>query len=85
MTACGETAAGGDGRLKLANASLESGRLRSWVLVVVSNFAVDVGSGTGEAGRLDGLKNDGVLMAYIAEVLDECLVKGFRAVGGVEN
>jgi hypothetical protein len=53
--------------------------------VVVSNFAVDVGSGTGEAGRLDGLKNDGVLMAYIAEVLDECLVKGFRAVGGVEN
>jgi hypothetical protein len=84
VTACGETAAGGDGRLKLANASLESGRLRSWALEVVSNFAVDVGSGTGEAGRLDGLKNDGVLMAYITQVLDECMLEGFMVVGVVE-
>ena len=30
---------------------------------------MDVGGGAGEVGRLDGLKNEGVLMECIAQVL----------------
>jgi hypothetical protein len=67
---CAVTTAGdGVGRLKLASASLESG----W-LEMISNFAVGVGVGAGEAGRLDGLKNEGVLMACIAQGLEKCAV-----------
>ena len=45
---------------------------------------MDVGSCTGEAGRLDGLKNDGVLIACIAQVLDKCVVVDYKVVGVVE-
>jgi len=41
---------------------------------VISNFTVGEGVGAGEAGRLDGLKNEGVLMACIAQGLEECVV-----------
>jgi len=82
VATCGVTAAGdGDWRLKLASASLERGRLRSYWLEVISNFAVSVGVGAGEAGRLDGLKNEGVLMACIALGLEECAVRRYVAVG----
>ena len=76
MTTCGVTAAGdGVWRLKLANASLER-----W-LEVISNFAVSVGVGAGEAGRLDGLKNEGVLMACIVQGLEERAVGRYVVVG----
>lgn len=48
-------------RIKFASASLERGRS-------VSNFAIDVGGGAGETGRLDGLRNEGVLIACITQV-----------------
>ena len=44
---------------------------------MISNFTVGVGVGAGEAGRLDGLKNEGVLMAYIAQGLEECAVRRY--------
>lgn len=50
---------------------------------MISNFAVDVGGGAGEAGRLDGLKNEGVLIAYIAQVLEVCVVVGSMVVAAV--
>lgn len=75
MTACEGVIAGvGDVRLKPPSPSLERGRLG-----VISIFAVDAGGGAGEAGRLDGLKNEGVLMAYIVQVPGECML-GFLAV-----
>ena len=38
---------------------------------MISNFAaVGGGDGTGEAGRLDGLKNEGALMACIMEGIE---------------
>jgi hypothetical protein len=71
VTACGRTVAGAEGeRIKLANASLERGRWRSRALEAISNFVMGVGDGAGEAGRLDGLKNEGVLMACITQVLE---------------
>lgn len=75
MAACAVAVAGdGDGRLKLASASLESGRWRSYGLDGISGFAIGVGNGAGEAGRLEGLKNEGVLMACIAQGLGEYAV-----------
>lgn len=89
MAACAVNVAGvGDWRLKLASASFERGRCRSYGLEAISNFAVGVGDGAGEAGRLDGLKNEGVLMACIAQGLDERAGWCYIAVGllvGVGN
>ena len=39
-----------------------------------------VGVGAGEAGRLDGLKNEGVLMVCIVRVLDERAVRCYTVV-----
>ena len=44
-----------------------------------------VGDGAGEAGRLDGLKNEGVLIACIAQGLEECGVRLYGAVVGLEG
>ena len=63
---------GGDERLNVPNPSLERGRLRSLELEAMSNFATGVGDDTGEAGRLNGLKNEGVLMACIGRGIEEC-------------
>lgn len=38
---------------------------------MISNFVV--GGGAGEAGRLDGLRNEGVLIVCIAQVLAGCV------------
>ena len=43
---------------------------------------MDVGDGAGEAERLDGRKNEGVLMACIAQVLEGGEVGGGCCGGG---
>jgi hypothetical protein len=40
----------------------------------ISNLVTDAGDGAGEAGRLDGLRNEGVLMVCIEQVLKICVV-----------
>lgn len=56
---------------------------------MTSNFITGVGDGAGEAGRLDGLKNEGVLMACIAQVLGgcavECLMTVVKVAGSLEQ
>ena len=50
------------------------------MLEATSNFITEVGDGAGEAGRLEGLRNEGVLMACIAQVLGGCTVRCLMAV-----
>jgi len=81
VAACAVNVAGvGDWRLKLASASFERGRCRSYGLEAISSFTVGVGDGAGEEGRLDGLKNEGALMACMAQCLDERAAWGYVVV-----